>query len=340
MCSPSLVDRSAPRADEAERICLVACQAVTHANAADSQAYINRVRAEIEAEAEARRRRDPELERREREIERMWIEVAPPGAAGSQGELLLDRADRLAMIDVDVPLGSKPGIRQMKGVIRKGAYWYLRYVADQVNALNNVLTRLLRRFDERINALEAAAGVGDGDGLAEAVPEPTDAVADVVASVLGPQAGRTMVLGCGSGVLVRPLHDAGIAVHGVDRDALEILPGVRDGLDLRAAEPAAHLAEARPGEFGAVVAAGFVEDLGPTAAQRIVEQSIAAVGNGTVVILASDPGDRGVVERELRAGRGLSPATWGYLFERVGATVELVETTDLRLRTLVVVRLA
>ncbi len=310
------------------------------ATTADSQAYINQVRAEIEAEAENRRRRDPALQRQEREIERAWIEVSPPGAAGSQGELLLDRADRLAMIDVDAPLGVKRGIRQVKGAVRKGVYWYLRYVTDQLNALNNVLTRLLRRFDERIGALEDAAAMADGGGLLDPVPEPDSAVADAVVSTLANQIGRVVVLGCGSGVLVRPLHDAGVAVHGVDVDAMAILSGVRNGLDLRAGEPAAHLAQARAGEFGAVVAAGFVEELGPAAAQRVVEQAISAVGKGTVVIATGDPANRTVVERELRAGRGLSPATWAYLFERTDATVDLVETADPRLCTLVVARLS
>ncbi|NDH96510.1 MAG: hypothetical protein EBZ17_03480, partial [Actinobacteria bacterium] len=107
----------------------------------DAAAYIAQVRAEIEADAERRRRQEPEIQRREREIERVWIDVAPPGAAGEQGELLLDRADRLSMIDVDAPLGAKPGVRQVKGTIRKAVYWYLRYVTDQVNALTNVLVR-------------------------------------------------------------------------------------------------------------------------------------------------------------------------------------------------------
>lgn len=328
------------QADQSGPSWLVASWAVIEASNADPQAYINRVRAEIEAEAETRRRRDPELQRQEREIERAWIEVSPPGAAGSQGELLLDRADRLAMIDADAPLGAKPGIRQVKWAVRKGVYWYLRYVTDQLNALTNVFARLLRRFDERIGALEDAAAMTDGGGLLDPVPEPNGAVADAVVSILTNQTGRVVVLGCGSGVLVRPLHDAGVAVHGVDVDALAILPGVRDGLDLRADDPVAHLGVARAGEFGAVVAAGFVEELGPAAAQRVVEQAISAVGDGTVVIATGDPADRTVVERELRAGRGLSPATWAYLFERTGATVDLVGTADPRFGTLVVARLS
>ena len=131
---------------------LVASRPVTEPTAPseDAAAYIARVRAD-EADAERRRRQEPEIQRRGREIERAWIDVAPPGAAGEQGELLLDRADRLSMIDVDA-LGVKPGARQVKGTIRKAVYWYLRYVTDQVNALTNVLVRLVRRMDERLGA--------------------------------------------------------------------------------------------------------------------------------------------------------------------------------------------
>lgn len=311
---------------------------MTDANATDPQAYINRIRAEIEAEAETRRRRDPELQRREREIERAWIDVAPPGAAGAQGELLLDRADRLAMIDVDVPLGPKPGVRQVKGAIRKGTYWYLRYVTDQINALSNVLTRLMRRFDERIAALEDGSAVAGSGELLDPVPEPAESVARAVAQLVGSPTRRVAVLGCGGGSVVRPLHQADVSVLGVDADALVILPGVRDGLDLRAEDPAAHLRSVGAGEYGAVVAAGFVEDLGPAAAHRFATEALAAVGDGPVVVVTADPADRDVVERELRAGQGLAPATWAHLFERAGAVAELVATGDARVPTVVAAR--
>lgn len=311
---------------------------VTDASATEAQAYINRVRAEIEAEAEVRRRRDPQLQRREREIERAWVDVSPPGAAGSQGELLLERADRLSMIDVDVPLGAKPGIRQVKGAIRKGTYWYLRYVTDQLNALTNVLTRLLRRFDDRLGALEDAAGIAETGELLDPVTEAGEAVGSAVASVLSATSGRMVVLGCGGGTILRPLHETGRSVVGIDTDPLTILPGVRDGLDLRAEDPSTHLGTVGPASYSAVVAAGFVENLGPAAANRLVADMLDAVGDGVVVVATADPADRDVVERELRAGRGLSPVTWAHLFERAGATVETAETADPRVRTLVVAR--
>ena len=99
-----------------------------------------------------------------------------------------------------------------------------------------------------------------------------------------------------------------------------------------------HLRSVGAGEYGAVVAAGFVEELGPAAAHRFVAEALAAVGTGAVVVATADPADRDVVERELRAGRGLSPATWAHLFDRAGVAVELVETGDRRMPTLVVAR--
>ena len=206
---------------------------MTDPSAVDPAAYINRVRAAIEAEAETLRRQDPELARRERELERAWVDVAPPGAAGEQRELLLDRADRLAMIDVDAPIGARPGVRQVKGAIRKGTYWYLRYVTDQINALTNVLVRLLRRLDDRLDDVEATLGLTDTGALIDAPDDLSPATVNAVAAAVAAP-GRALVLSCGGGALVAALGSTAV---GIDEDALRILPGVKDGLDLRAGDP-------------------------------------------------------------------------------------------------------
>ncbi|MEM8706711.1 MAG: hypothetical protein AAGE98_09660 [Actinomycetota bacterium] len=290
----------------------------------DAAAYIARVRAEIEADAERRRRQEPEIQRREREIERAWIDVAPPGAAGEQGELLLDRAERLSMIDVDAPLGAKPGVRHVKGTIRKATYWYLRYVTDQVNALSNVLVRLVRRLDERVSAVEAAVGTGALDALIDPVPEPGSAVATAVAAIV-PADGPVFVGAARSGVLVRPIHDRGQSVHGVDHDPLVSLPGVRDGLDLRAGDPVDHLDDLEAGSLSGIVLAGFVEDVGPTAAWSLIASATRALApTGAVVVVTGDPADREPVERDLRQGRGLAPETWAHLIGRAGFDVDTV----------------
>ncbi len=130
--------------------------------------FASRIQAEVVAAAEQRRREDVTVARVEREIERVWADVAPPGAAGDRDELLLDRVERLSLIDVDAPLGDRPGAKQLKGAIRKGTYWYLRYMSDQLNALHNVHARLLRRMEERLVEVESAVGIDDRiDGLAD-----------------------------------------------------------------------------------------------------------------------------------------------------------------------------
>ena len=287
----------------------------------DPAAYITRVRAEIEADAETLRRQDPELARRERDLERAWVDVAPPGAAGEQRELLLDRADRLAMIDVDAPIGSRPGVRHVKGAIRKGTYWYLRYVTDQVNALTNVLVRLLRRLDDRLSEVEGTLGLGDNEQLIDATDQPTAAVADAVGQlVTDPR--RALVLGCGDGPVVAALSAAGGSVVGIDRDPLRILDGVKDGLDLRAGDPARHLETLADDTLDTVVLSGFIEDLGAAAAWSVVASAWRVVAQGgAVIVIAGDPARRPPVERDLRAGRGLAPVTWAHLLERAGFEV-------------------
>ena len=308
---------------------------MTDHRSSDPAAYIRRVRAEIEAEAETLRRQDPQLQRLERDIERAWIDVAPPGAAGSQRELLLDRADRLAMIDVDVPVGERPGIRQAKSAIRKGMFWYLRYVTDQINALNNVLTRLLRRLDERVAALEADAALAGTDALVDPVPEASAAVSEAVAGAVAAAGGRGVVLGCGAGALVDSLAAAGTSVHGIDRDPV----AVQAGLDLRAGDPGEHLRDTAAGSLDLIVVARFVEELAPNAAHRLIRLATDALADGgTIVVVAADPGGRDVVEAELRAGRGLSPATWEHLFARAGLDATTVATTDDRIESIVVGR--
>jgi SAM-dependent methyltransferase len=297
---------------------------------------IRRVRAEIEAEAAARRRADPELARREREIERAWVEVAPPGAAGEQHELLLDRADRLSMVDVDAPIGARSGIRQVKGAIRKAIYWYLRYVTDQINALTNVLTRLLRRMDERLGAVEHAVGLTTDDSeLAGPIPDPSEGTAAAIAEQFG--AGQVIVLTSGAGSVVAAASSKGASAYGIDRDPITILPGVEAGLDLRAADPLSHLDSVETNTLGTLVLAGVTETLPLPSIVALCSEAVRCVRpGGNVIVAVANPADRGPVEAELRAGRGLSPAAWVRVLERVGAVARIVPAPGPRITELVV----
>ncbi len=297
---------------------------------------IRRVRAEIEAEAEVRRRSDPELARREREIERAWVDVAPPGAAGAQHELLLDRADRLSLIDVDAPIGARSGVRQVKGAIRKAIYWYLRYVTDQINALSNVMTRLLRRMDERLEAVEHAVGLAaDDTGLAGPVPAPSPETASRIADQF--DSGHVLVLSCGAGSAVAACVARGASAHGVDRDPVTVLPGVEQGLDLRAADPLTHLSSVETDSLDGVVLAGIVETLPLPSIVRMAEDIVRVLApGGRLVVAVADPADREPVEAELRIGRGLSPAGWQRVLESRGFDARVTEVSGDRIRELVI----
>ncbi len=96
-----------------------------------------------------------------------------------------------------------------------------------------------------------------------------------------------------------------------------------------------------PGSLIGVVLAGFVEDLGPTAVSSLLGDVRRALADGGVaVVVTGDPADRNAVERDLRAGRGLAPATWAHLLERAGFDVEITPVdNDPRIGSIVVGRL-
>ena len=307
----------------------------------DPIAYARRVQAEVEAAAAVRRRREPALARLEREIERTWAGVAPPGAVGEQDELLLDRAERLAYVDVDVDVGTRRGVSQVKRSIRKLVYWYLRYLADQLSVLHNVLVRLLRRVDERLDAVEDALDISTGRShLIDPPPDLGPAAAGAIASQFSGSDGPVAVLSCSRGETVAALTAAGLTVHGVDPDAEQIVDGSGNGLDLRPADPAAHLSAVGEGSLAGIVLRGFVEDLAVSALARLADQAGAALGpGGRVVVAVADPGTRTTVERELRAGRGVAPETWAHLLERSGFDCRIEPVDDERVPRIVVATL-
>lgn len=303
---------------------------------ADDQ-FAARIQAEIMAAAEQRRREDPRLARAEREIERAWAEVAPPGAVGTTEELLLDRVDRLAMVDVDAPIGSKPGIRQVKGAIRKGTYWYLRYMSDQLNAFHNVQARLLRRLDQRIAALEAVAGLDRAvDGLVRPAPRPGRACGAAVAAAL-PDGGRVLVVAAGQGDALAGL--AGVSAYGVESDAASALVGIDAGVDLRVDDPIDHLRSLEAGSLAGVLLGGAPLRCGPAAARALVETAAATCAPGGVVAVAVEDRSRWTeADRELLAGRGLAPDTWAVLLGPAAASVDIVPVDDDGIDRLVVAR--
>ncbi|MEQ8840648.1 MAG: methionine biosynthesis protein MetW [Acidimicrobiales bacterium] len=292
----------------------------------DDDHFAARIQAEVVASAERRRREDVNVARLEREIERVWADVAPPGAAGDAEELLLDRVDRLSLIDVDAPIGERPGIKQVKGAIRKGTYWYLRYMSDQLNALHNVHARLLRRMDERLTEVEAAVGLDDRiDQLATPAATPGGEIGELLAARLATVDGPVLVAACGEGRCVAALQDRGVPAFGVDTDAAAVLAGIDAGLDLRVGDATAELAAIEAGTLGAVVIGGAVARAGVSSLLGLLDQAVAAVGTGgAVAVVPENLAARAPVDAEFLAGRGLSAAAWVRAMAAAGLETELV----------------
>ncbi|MDG2029331.1 MAG: hypothetical protein P8J50_19725 [Acidimicrobiales bacterium] len=298
--------------------------------------FAARIQAEVMAAAEERRREDPKLARIEREIERAWADVAPPGAVGPTEELLLDRVDRLALVDVDAPIGTKPGVKQVKGAIRKGIYWYLRYMSDQLNAFHNVQARLLRRFDDRLSRLESVIGVDSAvDDLVYPAPTAGASSGRRLADAVG--SGRVLVLAAGAGAALTELDNA----YGVERDPQVALAGIDAGLDLRVGDPLEHLCGLEAGTIGAVLIGGALQRVSPAAAIALVASAAVACGPGGIVAVAvEDRSRRADAAAELLGDRGLAPTTWGAILGGVAASTESVKVDDDGLEALVVARLS
>jgi hypothetical protein len=307
----------------------------------DDRRFTQRIQAEIAADAERRRREDPELARVEREIERAWAHVAPPGAAGPTEELLLDRIDRLSMVDVDAPLGSRAGVRQVKGMIRKGTYWYLRYLGDQLNALHNVQARLLRRMDERLARIESTVGLERSLGeLVEPASAPGRAVGEIVVAAIGSSPGVVMVASCGAGDCVASLVAGAVSAYGVDADPEAVLGGIDAGLDLRVADPAEHLDGLEPGSLAGVVIGGALQRGTVSGVVAVARSAAAACRSGGVVIVAPEAlAERSTVDAELLAGRGVSAQAWARVLQATGATTELRPVDQVGLDAVVIARL-
>lgn len=337
----------------------------------DPHVFARRLQAEIEAEAAALRRARPDIARLEREAGRQWEAIAQLGDDAEPSQRLLRLAGRLAFVDADAPLGTRAGVRQVKGAVRRLVHWYLRHLADQLNGWHDVVVRWMNRTDDRIRAAEEALGLtplsipgagaagGPGPfGLADligAAPDLPEAAADEIAAAVagaigrgaaaaeptaaggsaggapvraaaaaGPTAvgGPVAVLGCAEGAVVAALGRAGLSAYGVDRDPERIAAGVADGLDLRRDDPLSHLRGLAEGDLAGAVLIGFVEDLAAGAAAAAAAAVTGAVRvPGAAVVVAADPAAREPVQRDLRAGRGLAPATWAHLLERAGWTV-------------------
>ena len=317
-------------------------------DATGAREYVSRIQAEIQKEADQRRESNPALVIQEREISQAWRRSVPGAAAVNRdtdspadlkanAEHLLGSVKDLSLLNVDAPTGTRQGVRQLKNTMRRLTRWYLRYLADQINAFNHFLVNLLRTTEQRIARLEYDARAAEIMGeFVDPVPDADAGLGEAVANLLSPCDGPVAVVSCGSGLMVSALVNVGITAHGVDDSPEAISDGVDEGLDLRVAAPLEHLNRIPDGSLAAVVLTRSAERQGPVELSTLIDEALRCVEpSGRIVVAVADIGARSAPEAELLRGMGLSPETWAHLLAKRGCTVELSELVGSRVTTLV-----
>ena len=320
-------------------------------DATAAREYVSRIQEEIQKEAQRRREGNPALVVQEREISEAWARSVPGAAAAhrdpespadgkAHAEHLLGCVDSLSLLNADAPVGSRQGVRHVKYTVRRLTRWYVRYLADQINAFNHFLVNLLRSIEQRISRLEGDARTAEIMGqFVDPVADADTVLGEAVANLLSGRDGPVAVVSCGSGRIVSALVRAGVAAHGVDESAEVISDGVDEGLDLRVATPFEHLDRIADGSLSGVVLTRSVERLGPVELSTLIDEALRCVEpSGRIVVAVADVGTRSGPEAELLRGVGLSPATWAHLLANRGCVVESSELDHSRVTTLVTAR--
>lgn len=252
----------------------------------------------------------PELEA---ELDRAFAAVAPPGAVGGDGRLLIELAAERSSIHPHAPVdaGSPVGVFA-KRAVRKATFWYVAWLADAIADFAGTITQALRLVEARVRRLESlvAPGGSSADALASAAagPPPAEAVA-VVGQRLAEVEGAIAITHDPAGVL----RDALAEPHAGPRVVLDALP-----------DPAAGL-------VAAVVLVGVVDRSPASAVVELAERAARVLQPaGRLLVVSADPeaplSDQELVARELGGGRPLSSPTWRHLLGAVGLVDIEVET--------------
>ena len=100
---------------------------------------------------------------------------------------------------------------------------------------------------------------------------------------LFPRGARVLDLGCGAGVFLDLLRDAGRNGIGVDSSAADLAPARARGLEVVEADAIAYLERAR--DFDGIFCAHVIEHLPPAAAVRLIEGAHRALKPGGRLVL-------------------------------------------------------
>lgn len=130
---------------------------------------------------------------------------------------------------------------------------------------------------------------------------PEDAVAAIQArhvAVFAGAPGRVLDVGCGRGIMLRLLRDAGIDSYGIDTSSEAVDRCRRDGLKASVGDALGHLASLEDGSLGGIFCSHVIEHLAPPEGMRLVAECarVLAEGGG-LVLITPDPGDLRCFER-------------------------------------------
>ena len=297
---------------------------------------IDRVMAEIREEVRARRASGDFPPSLERDLDRVFDRFVPREALDSDFGEAIQAADRAAYLNVAVPTASqKPGVGEVKRVLRKAMAWYLEYLAQQMTAFGTASVRALRALGERQSVIEeqlAQWRPQEDDGRDRPADDADLSAWDgLVVNHLRGVEGRILHAECGSGQLLRVLSGEGRDAYGVDPRGPLVDQAVTHGFEAFPDDPLTHLGAVGDGTLGGVVLSGWV-DRAALGRQRMLIETVATklAGGGRLVLIAAAPGQwaRRVapLESDLAPGRPLHAVTWAHLLSTAG--FEQVEVTD------------
>ncbi|HET6810446.1 MAG TPA: hypothetical protein VFH50_05495 [Acidimicrobiales bacterium] len=297
---------------------------------------LDKVMGEIQEEVRRRRAAGDFPPSLERELDLVFDRFVPVGPLDGDFGEAIKAADRAAYINVAVPTASqKPGVGEVKRVLRKAMAWYLEYLAQQITAFSTSTVRALRTLAERTTHLEeqlAEWRPAEDDGRdrpAEApdLSEWEQAVVGHFSAVTG----RVLHAECGQGAIVQALRDAGVDAYGVDPRGPLVDAAVAAGLEAWPDDPVSHLGAVADAGLAGLVLSGCVDRLSLGRQRLLVELAAAKLApGGRLVILGVNP-ERWpeavpALEADLAPGRPLHAVTWSHLLDR--ARFENTTTTD------------
>ena len=263
----------------------------------------------------------------ERELDLAFDRYVPAGSVSSDFTDAVKAADRAAYINVAVPTESqKPGVGEVKRVLRKAMAWYLNYLAQQTTSFATASVRALRSLGERLEVAE--------ERLAELADDPDDAAdRPAVAPDLSrwvplclerlPRRGRVLHAECGDGALLRAMVDAGVDGYGVEPRGPLVDRAAASGLEAWPDEPLAHLGSVADGYLAGLVLSGCVDRLNLARQRKLLGLAASRLAPGApLVLIASVPESWAAtvpaLEVDLAPGRPLHAPTWVHLLERAG----------------------